>query len=61
MFLIISSLLNVGLDILFISDFVGLGVAGASLATIISQSVSAILAFLVLIKKIQFIIYLLKN
>ena len=51
MFLIISSLLNVGLDILFISDFVGLGVAGASLATIISQSVSAILAFLVLIKK----------
>ncbi len=51
MFLIISSFLNVGLDILFISDAIGLGVAGASLATIISQSISAILAFIVLLKK----------
>ncbi len=51
-FLIISSLLNVGLDVLFISEYGGnLGVSGASLATILSQSVSAILAFIVLIKK----------
>ena len=49
-FLIISSLLNVGLDIFFIKAF-SLGVAGASLATIISQSVSAILAFIVLLNK----------
>ncbi len=50
MFLVIASLLNVGLDILFIGKF-NLGVSGASLATIISQSVSALLAFFVLLKK----------
>ncbi len=49
-FLIIASILNVVLDILFIGQF-NLGVAGASLATIISQSLSAILALIVLLKK----------
>ncbi len=47
-FLIISSVLNVFLDILFIKAF-SLGVRGASLATIISQFISAGLAFLVLL------------
>ena len=47
-FLIISSILNVILDILFIKAF-NLGVKGASLATIISQFVSAFMAFIVLI------------
>lgn len=47
-FLIISSILNVFLDILFIKAF-NLGVKGASLATIISQFVSATLAFIVLL------------
>lgn len=49
-FLIISSITNVGLDFLFICGF-NMGVAGASLATIISQFLSAFLAFLVLLPK----------
>ena len=39
-FLIISSVINVGLDILFVV-YVGMGVAGAAFATIISQGLSA--------------------
>lgn len=49
-FLIISSILNVLLDILFIKSF-NLGVRGASIATIISQFVSATLAFIVLLNR----------
>lgn len=41
-FLIISSLTNVVLDLLFVAGF-GMGVEGAALATVISQAVSAIL------------------
>ncbi len=47
-FLIIASILNVILDLLFIKVF-HFGVRGASLATIISQFISALLAFIVLI------------
>lgn len=43
-FLIFSSLLNLGLDYLFIAVF-GLGVRGAGIATIISQGLSAALCF----------------
>ena len=48
-YLIISSLLNIGLDILFIAGF-GMGVEGAALATIISEAVSMVLCFGYLVK-----------
>ena len=41
-FLIISSLINVGLDILLITQF-AMGVQGAAVATVISQAISVIL------------------
>lgn len=41
-FLIISSLLNMGMDLLFVAGL-HLGVAGAALATVIAQTVSAVL------------------
>lgn len=40
-FLIVSSLLNIGLDLLFVAVF-SMGVAGAALATVIAQTVSAV-------------------
>jgi putative MATE family efflux protein len=49
-FLIIASILNIVLDIVFIVNF-HMGVAGAAYATIISQSVSAILCALYIVKK----------
>lgn len=45
LFLILASFLNIGLDYLFIGGL-GFGVAGAALATVIAQSVSAFLCFL---------------
>ena len=50
MFLILSSVLNVGLDILFIVVF-RMGVAGAGWATLLSQLVSGILCLLFMIRK----------
>ncbi|MBQ7983556.1 MAG: polysaccharide biosynthesis C-terminal domain-containing protein, partial [Clostridia bacterium] len=49
-FLIISSVINVGLDLLFIALF-RMGVGGAALATIFSQAVSGLLCFLWILKK----------
>lgn len=49
-FLIISSFLNIFLDIVFIVNF-NMGVAGAAYATIISQGVSAILCLIYAYKK----------
>ena len=49
-FLIISSILNIVLDLVFIINF-KMGVAGAAYATIISQGVSAILCFIYILKK----------
>ena len=49
-FLICSSLLNVGLDIYFINNL-HLGVFGAGLATVIAQGVSAVLCMIYLLKK----------
>lgn len=43
-FLIISSLTNVALDLLFVVGF-NMGIGGAALATVIAQALSAILAF----------------
>ena len=48
-FLVVSALLNICLDLLFVITF-GMGVAGVALATIISQLVSAILVTIVLLK-----------
>ncbi len=49
-FLVLSSVLNVGLDCLFILTFQS-GVAGAAYATVIAQAVSAILCFLYMKKR----------
>ena len=48
-FLIFSSLLNIGLDVLMVRGF-HLGVAGAALATVIAQGVSATLSAVVLFR-----------
>jgi len=47
-FLLISTALNVGLDILFVAKF-NMGVPGVALATVIAQSISAILCIIKLI------------
>lgn len=49
-FLILSSVLNIGLDLLFVISF-QMGVAGVAYATVISQIVSAVLCFIVMMKK----------
>lgn len=51
-FLLFSSVLNIGLDLLFIVRF-DKGVKGAAWATLIAQAVSAILSFAVLVKKLR--------
>lgn len=48
-FLLISTALNVGLDILFVAKF-NMGVSGVAFATIIAQSFSAILSIIKLMK-----------
>lgn len=55
LFLIFSSLLNVGLDILFITQF-HLGVAGAAVATVIAQGISVLLCIIYIIKKTEILI-----
>ncbi len=52
LFLIFSSLLNIGLDLLFVVRF-GMGVAGVAWATLIAQGVSAVLSFCFLMKKLH--------
>ncbi len=51
-FLVISSFLNIGLDILFIVTF-HLGVTGAALATVLAQLISGLLCIVVIVKKFQ--------
>ena len=48
-FLILASLLNIVLDILFVASF-HMGVAGAALATVLAQAVSAVLIMAVMIR-----------
>lgn len=48
-FLLLSTALNVGLDILFVARF-GMGVPGVALATVIAQGISAIFCLLKLLK-----------
>ena len=50
-FLIIATLLNIGLDLLFVAVF-GWGVPGAAIATIISQAVSSLLCVLYIYRKV---------
>ena len=47
-FLLLAAALNVGLDLLFVAVF-GMGVPGVSLATVISQAISAIFCYLKLL------------
>ena len=54
-FLIISSLINVGLDILLITQF-AMGVQGAAVATVISQAISVILCIFYIYKKTPILI-----
>lgn len=49
-FLILSSVLNIGLDLLFVISF-QMGVAGVAYATVIAQAVSAVLCFFYMTKK----------
>jgi len=49
-FLIISSILNVSLDVLFITQF-NMGVLGASAATVTAQGISALLCLIYIYKK----------
>jgi putative MATE family efflux protein len=51
-FLIISSLLNMGLDLLFVLRF-KMGVAGVGWATVISQAVSVILCIIYIYKRVE--------
>lgn len=51
-FLILSSLLNIVLDLLFIIKF-NMGVSGAAYATLISQCISAILSLIFLLKNLK--------
>lgn len=51
-FLVISSVLNVGLDLLFVCVW-HLDVAGAAWATLISQAISCVLTVVVLVRKLR--------
>ena len=51
-FLILSAVLNIGLDLLFILTF-DMGVFGAGLATIISQGISGVLCLIYILKKVE--------
>lgn len=52
LFLVISSLLNIALDILFVKYF-GWGVSGAAWATLIAQGLSFILSFVVFLHELR--------
>lgn len=49
-FLVISSVLNIILDVIFITQF-SMGIFGAAVATVIAQGISAILCFMYIYKK----------
>ena len=54
-FLIVSSVLNIGLDILFITKF-NMGIKGAAIATVIAQGISAIFCIIYIYKKCPILI-----
>lgn len=51
-FLIFSSLLNIALDFILVTQF-AMGVTGVAWATLIAQGLSAVLSFIVLLSKLQ--------
>ena len=51
-FLVISAVLNIGLDLLFILAF-KMGVFGAAFATVLSQAISGILCLIYIMKKVS--------
>ena len=53
-FLIICTILNIVLDLVFVINF-GWGVAGVAIATILSQTVCCVISWIVLYKKIAFL------
>lgn len=59
-FLIISSVINIFLDLIFVINL-NLGVKGVALATIIAQGVSAILVVIYISKKVTFIKFTIKD
>lgn len=59
-FLVISSVMNIALDLVFIINL-HLGVAGASLATVISQAVSGIGCLIYSWKKFEICILMQRN
>lgn len=54
-FLIASSLCNIGLDFLFILGF-DMGIRGAAVATVVSQGISVLLISAYIIKKVRYIV-----
>ena len=54
-FLIISSLINIVLDLFFITQF-HMGIQGAAIATVIAQGISAILCIIYMLKKTPLLI-----
>ncbi len=54
-FLMISSVINIGLDILFITQF-HMGVKGAAIATVIAQGISVVLCFIYIGMKVSILI-----
>jgi len=52
LYLVVATILNIGLDIFFVASL-GLGVSGVALATVIAQAVSAVLSYLKLRKKTE--------
>lgn len=53
-FLILASILNIGLDYIFIAPF-GLGINGAAYATLIAQGISVILCVIYMVRKYAFL------
>ena len=54
-FLIVSSIMNIFLDLLFITK-IGLGIRGAAIATVIAQGFSAVLCLLYILKKARILL-----
>jgi putative MATE family efflux protein len=55
-FLVLTSLLNIGLDLLFVLVF-DMGIAGAAIATVLSQMVSAVLCILYMRKSVDYVTF----
>jgi len=59
-FLMVASVINVVLDIVFVK-YLSLGIAGAAYATVIAQLISVVLCFIYCLKKCNFLLFNKKN